>query len=86
MIRFIPGFLKNLIRANLIRKGWVAPCGPDQPGSMKKGLQTLRSLGIQPGTIIDLGAAEGRWSIQAREVFPRAQFCLCEPLPQRKIA
>jgi FkbM family methyltransferase len=83
-MRFVPEFFKRTIRSQLIRRGWTAPGSVDQAWSMRRGLQLLQSLGIQPGTIIDLGAAEGRWTQLAREVFTNSQFLLCEPLPQRK--
>jgi FkbM family methyltransferase len=43
-------------------------------------LAVARGVGLQPGTIIDVGAAHGRWSLEAQRVYPNARYLLVEPL------
>ena len=43
--------------------------------SLRSALKRCRRRGLQVGTIIDVGASDGRWSLVAREYFPQA-FCL----------
>lgn len=40
----------------------------------------------QPATVIDVGASDGRWSVEAAKTFPRALYHLIEPLAERKQA
>lgn len=39
---------------------------------------------INPAFVIDIGAAEGKWSLEAAEVWPQADFILVEPLLERQ--
>lgn len=41
---------------------------------------------IVPGTIIDIGASDGIWSVRAHRHFPQAKFLLFEPLAERREA
>jgi FkbM family methyltransferase len=43
--------------------------------SLRSALKRCRRRGLQVGTIVDVGASDGRWSLVAREYFPQA-FCL----------
>jgi FkbM family methyltransferase len=43
--------------------------------SLRSALKRCRRRGLQVGTIVDVGASDGRWSLVAREYFPKA-FCL----------
>ena len=52
-----------------------------QPGGMRSALRLLARIGVEPATIVDVGASDGRWSKAAREVFPKAQLVLFEPQP-----
>jgi FkbM family methyltransferase len=53
--------------------------------TMEAGMLRARDkFGIQPSTIIDLGAAEGTWTIKAEKVWPKADFIPFEPLEERK--
>jgi FkbM family methyltransferase len=52
---------------------------------MIAGMQRAYSRGLQSvGTAIDVGAAEGSWSLSAREIWPDAEYILFEPLHERK--
>lgn len=42
----------------------------------------LRSLGLEPGTIFDIGASNTVWSVLAHAIFPNARFELFEPLAE----
>jgi FkbM family methyltransferase len=43
-------------------------------------LIVARGAGLRPETIIDVGAAHGRWSLEAQKVYPNARYLLVEPL------
>lgn len=45
-------------------------------------LRHARSVGLDPETVIDVGAAFGRFTLQCRTVFPRAKYLLIEPLAE----
>jgi FkbM family methyltransferase len=42
--------------------------------------------GAKIGTWIDVGASDGKWSLQARRHFPKSRFLLFEPLAERQAA
>lgn len=44
-------------------------------------LARLKSRGVQVGTIIDVGASDGRWTREAIEHFPSAHYLLFEAQP-----
>lgn len=46
--------------------------------------RSCQMRGISPGTIIDVGAAEGKWSLLAKEYWKESNFVLFEPLEERK--
>jgi FkbM family methyltransferase len=48
---------------------------------MRSALQLLAQIGVEPATIADVGASDGRWSTVARGVFPTAELVLFEPQP-----
>jgi FkbM family methyltransferase len=48
------------------------------PTSMSAGLQRAADRGIRVGTIIDVGASDGRWCDEARRCFPDARCLLIE--------
>ena len=43
-------------------------------------LARAAARGFRPGTVIDVGASDGQWSLAARRHFPAAQYVLFEPL------
>lgn len=51
---------------------------------MIRGLEHARQRGLEANTIIDVGAAEGSWSLSAAEYWPDADYLLFEPLEERK--
>jgi FkbM family methyltransferase len=50
-------------------------------GGLYRSFQMRR---ISPGTIIDVGAAEGKWSLLAKKYWKESNFVLFEPLEERK--
>jgi FkbM family methyltransferase len=53
---------------------------------MSAALRRAAMLGVQPASIIDLGAAVGEWSQLAHSIFPDADCVLVEPLLERATA
>ncbi|MFA7345624.1 MAG: FkbM family methyltransferase [Terrimicrobiaceae bacterium] len=56
----------------------------EKKGTTPSALQRARGRGICPGTVIDVGASDGRWSVATSRVFPEARFHMLEPLLERK--
>ena len=52
-----------------------------QPSGMRAALRLLARADIEPATIADVGASDGRWSKCAHKVFPQADLVLFEPQP-----
>jgi FkbM family methyltransferase len=48
---------------------------------MRNTLRLLARVGVEPATIADVGASDGRWSQLARATFPAAEQVLFEPHP-----
>lgn len=47
-------------------------------------LQGLKDRGYRPETILDIGAAQGDWTVEAMRSFPEAQYFLIEALRERR--
>ena len=60
------------------------PAAP--PLTMEGALARLRARGTSLGAVIDVGAAEGRWTRRALRYFPEASYLLVEPLEERRAA
>jgi FkbM family methyltransferase len=43
--------------------------------------ERARTAGLHPKTVIDVGASDGRWSSECMRVFPDANYCLFDALP-----
>ncbi len=54
--------------------------------SMSSGLQRIIDHGIEVKSIIDIGASDGKWCMNALPFFPDAQFHAIEPLEEREDA
>lgn len=52
--------------------------------TMMAALHRAAALGLKPASLIDVGAAVGDWSRQARSVFPDAELLMIEPLIERR--
>jgi FkbM family methyltransferase len=46
--------------------------------TMRGGLRRCAGRGLDPATIIDVGASNGQWSQSCMEIFPEAQYLLVE--------
>lgn len=68
----------------LVRIGQGTP--PPSRWTMTAALTRCAALGVRPGTLIDVGAAEGAWARPAREIFPNSALLLIEPLVERRAA
>jgi FkbM family methyltransferase len=51
---------------------------------MLAGLKRFKALNIQCNTIIDIGAAEGSWSLTSQKLWPECSYLMFEPLEERK--
>jgi len=49
--------------------------------TMTHGLKWLCSHDFQVGTVLDVGASDGGWSIECMNYFPKASYVLFEPQP-----
>lgn len=48
-------------------------------------LSRLKSRGFYPNSVLDIGAAYGKWSLMCNRIFPGASYLLVEPLEEYKI-
>src|SRR5687767_8922500 len=78
--------LLKAMNAVLERFGYEARAKRPEPPpiTMQGVLDRARQRGADFGTIIDIGAAAGRWTRKALSYFPKARFLLVEPLEERK--
>ncbi len=51
--------------------------------SMAWSVENLKKLGYHPATIIDVGAYRGDWTKEVQPIFPKANFLMVEPQPER---
>ncbi len=51
--------------------------------AMIEGLSRCQSIGVEGHTIVDVGAAEGLWSLAAKDIWKNSSFVLFEPLLER---
>lgn len=50
-----------------------------QSSEMRAALRLLVRVGVEPATIVDVGASDGQWAKLARAAFPDAELVLFEP-------
>src|SRR5687768_13906006 len=84
-------FLRGLVRSALNGLGYDVHRKsrlPIHPGSqnsdMNSGIKRCRDLGLDVRTVIDVGAAMGKWSMMAKPYWPSASYVLFEPLAERR--
>jgi len=68
-----------MLRRTLQRAGNLMGIGASS--RMHDALRLLSKVGVEPATIADVGASDGRWSRLARRTFPTAELVLFEPQP-----
>lgn len=56
---------------------------PTLDASMLAGVQRVATMFPEIGTVVDVGAAAGKWTRLALPFFPHARFLLVEPLSER---
>lgn len=49
-------------------------------------LRAMKERGFSPALVLDVGAAQGDWTVSCRGLFPDAHFVLVEPLPEHEAA
>jgi FkbM family methyltransferase len=78
--------IKSLILNTVRKAGYdiLKPHAAKSGNSMRAGISRLALKNIQPGTIIDVGAASGQWTLMAMDYWPGAQYRLIEPLQEQK--
>ncbi len=47
-------------------------------------LQNMKQNGFRPSKIIDIGAYEGKWTLEMLSIFPDAKYLLVEPMEKKK--
>ncbi|MET0258480.1 MAG: FkbM family methyltransferase [Methylobacterium sp.] len=52
---------------------------------MTRGLRRLRELGFRPAGILDIGAHDGAFAREARQVFPEAPILMLEALAEKEV-
>lgn len=66
------------------RKGRSKGSIANNRSTMIAGINRFKSTGQQIRTVVDVGAASGKWTLDALNIWPNAQFLLLEPLLERK--
>lgn len=56
------------------------------PRGQMASLAKLEARGARPSVIVDAGASDGMWTRQVREVFPKAEVLMVDPLPENAAA
>jgi FkbM family methyltransferase len=56
------------------------------PNGTFPALERMRALGFQPRAIFDIGASDGRWSLECMKLFPASRYFLADPLPENRTA
>lgn len=78
--------LRNLLNRLLSPLGYEARPKQAAPDafSMEAVVRRLRDRGVEFQTVIDVGAAAGRWTRKYLPLFPQANFLMLEPLEERR--
>lgn len=65
------------VGVRLVNRNWG-------PRGFAASFRKLAAQGISPGVIVDVGASDGKWSLECATVFPNAKYLLVEPLPANR--
>ena len=89
----IKALIKSILRSfnyELIRKNTLAEfkrlskqSGLNTGNTMVDSMSRLKVIGINPGLIIDMGAAKGKWTEKAQMIWPDSDYLLIEPLREQ---
>ena len=63
--------------ARLVGAGWG-------PRGVWSALERVKALGFTPGSVADVGAADGQWTQRCRKIFPEAAYLLADPLEENR--
>jgi FkbM family methyltransferase len=58
----------------------------EKKGFFLPAFERERKRGVAPKCVLDVGASDGRWSLEAAHIFPSARYHLIEPLIERRDA
>lgn len=78
--------LKSLINRAGARLGVRVVSADWGPRGFAAAFEHARSDGFEPGAVIDIGASNGIWTRECRQIFPNAQYLLVDPLPRNEPA
>ena len=56
------------------------------PRGFRASLEKTRVQGFSPTTVIDVGASNGQWTRECRQIFPGARYLLVDPLEENRPA
>ena len=83
----IKSFLRSILSSFGLKIGRIhstLPIDLIEENTMLAALNRIKSLGINPKTIVDVGAAAGTWTLKASGVWKEAAFLVMEPLEERR--
>jgi FkbM family methyltransferase len=73
--------IRQVIKRVLAHAGWELRRRTSRYSSMAGGLEWLADHALPFNTVLDVGASDGRWSLQCMDSFPEADYVLFEPQP-----
>ena len=81
--------LKRKLKAVLVKAGIISSPHKNNIAEntnmpMHEGLKRFSNRNLEINTIVDVGAAQGTWSLNAKNFFPDANYLLFEPLVERE--
>jgi FkbM family methyltransferase len=81
--------LKRLIKVLFKRAGYkITAITTDQSHffSMFTALKRCLDRGVQPQTVLDIGASDGRWTMSCMKLIPNARYLLIEAQTEHRVA
>lgn len=72
--------MKRYVNGLLGRAGWELRRSA-RASTMEGGLEWLAAQGFRFNTVLDVGASDGRWTLECMDSFPDAHYVLFEPQP-----
>jgi len=72
---FFPALVQEFFRDNSYGLG---------PPSLSGSLENLRTQGLSPAFIVDIGAYHGNWTREVATIFPQADFLLIDANPEQQ--
>src|SRR5689334_13930805 len=72
---------RHLVKRWLLKRGMILSRPPGQFNEFEYKLRAAKARGLQIGSVVDGGAANGGWAREVRAVFPEARLLCIEPRP-----